>query len=302
MEWVNLVRCAEAVSAVRFLRLEIVGMGVLLLSAAGCTTTLIESATPPPPKPPEWTSVPHPVGLDLGDIDAIFTVSDGGTVKSPTRLELVDCDRPVRVLREKTLSKEELALGIRELVRTDPVGQHWCFYGKILTLEEQVKDPALLIRGRQEAVLSAYSYLAPVAKAFHVELNDSRYWRCAIQRYRLLSERVFFQKVEPTPETTSTLVTASNPFAWVRPGGDSDAGILKKYGIALPSAVAPPVTPTPVNEPIVPPMPEDVGSSDASGEVIPPPVTPDSKLVPELEALPEAPPFDESSVDGLEKP
>ena len=74
-------------------------------------------------------------------------------------------------------------------------------------------------------------------------------------------------------------------------------GILKKYGIALPSAVAAPVTAIPLNEPVVPPTDAGATSALSPQDGVPAPVVPDAKLVPE----PEAPPFDESSLDDLEK-
>lgn|GEM_PF-2264181 len=256
----------------------------LSLAAGGCASAPLESAPPPPPKPPEWTAVPHPAGLDLGDIEAIFSSSSAAAAKAPTRQEVADCDRPFRTLKDKTVSREELALGMRELVRSEPATQHWCFYGKLLELEQKLKQPTLVIRERQDLVLRYFEHLAPLSKAFHVELNDSRYWRMAIHRYRLMSERVFFQRVEPSPETTSVLVTATNPFSWVRPSADTDVAVLKKYGIAQPSAVAAPVTPP------VPVAPSGAADDSAAGsDIIPAPVVPDSALVPEPAPAVEAP-------------
>ena len=276
----------------------------LSLGIASCASAPLESAPPPPPKPPEWTAVPHPNGLDLGDIEAIFSSSSAAAAKAPTRQEVADCDRPFRSLKDKTISREELALGMRELVRTEPASQHSCFYGKLLELEQKLKQPSLVIRERQDLVLRYFEHLAPLSKAFHIELNDSRYWRMAIHRYRIMSERVFFQRVEPSPETTSVLVTATNPFSWVRPSADTDVAVLKKYGISLPSGVAAPVTPP------VPVVPDSAASGVTGGtagvnEVIPAPVIPDSTLVPEPGELQpasdiDAPPADDPSFKQVE--
>ena len=232
----------------------------------GCTTASLDPVSAPQVILPDWTGVPHPAGMDLGDIEAIFIrkAEGPGMSSPPTRQELANCDRPLKVLREKTMSRDEMALGVRELVRADPVGQHWCFYGKILEMEQKLRQPELLLKGRQELVLETFAYLAPVARAFHVELNDSRYWRWAILRYRLASERVFFQKVEPTAETTSTLVTASDPFAWVRPGAKGEGSILQKYGL-LPvntaGAASSTQPPTASSSGVSPPQSDRVGTS-----------------------------------------
>jgi hypothetical protein len=220
----------------------------LLLSFSACSTTPVAPIAPPAaPLAPGWASVPHPAGFDLADIEAIFLaappVAQTAVAARPlTRQEVANCDRPFRVLKEKTISKLEFVTGIRELVRTDPVAQHWCFYGKILEMEQKLKEPERLLKGRQQLVLETFEYLTPVARAFYDELNESRYWRWAIQRYRLASDRVFFQRVEPSAETTSILVTAVDPFAWVRPGEPPVGSVLQKYGLLPPppSAVLPP--------------------------------------------------------------
>jgi len=89
-----------------------------VIALNGCTTTPVDPVMPPTAQPPGWTSVPHPAGFDLADIEAIFLaappVAQTGMAARPmTRQEVASCDRPYRVLKEKTVSKSELLLGIR---------------------------------------------------------------------------------------------------------------------------------------------------------------------------------------------
>jgi len=165
------------------------------------------------------------------------------------------------------------------------VTQHWCFYGKILELEQKLKEPERLLKGRQELVLDTFGYLTPVARAFHDEMNDSRYWRWAIQRYRWVSDRVFFQRVEPSAETTSVLVTAADPFAWVRPGASSGEGILQKYGLIppAPSVVLPPTAPSPTSESSLESPPQEGRGASVPASPVPSELEDDSGTYPALE-------------------
>ena len=50
----------------------------------------------------------------------------------------------------------------------EPVKYHWCFYGKLLELEEKLKtEPYVDVR--QDRVLKTYQFLVPIAKAFAEE-------------------------------------------------------------------------------------------------------------------------------------
>jgi hypothetical protein len=246
------------------------GSALIALVAAGCASAPLDPMAPAPIEVPAYVQVPHPIGEDIGDIEGIFR-----DPRAPGPDEIAICDTKFRKLAAATRSREEILAGARELVRIEPVLQHWCFYGKMLELEGILRDPAGLIESRQRAVTDAYLYLTPVAKAFLTEYRDSRYWRIGLSRYRRLSELVFFRKVEPTPQTTSELVVASNPFAWMRPGDFSTLSVLRKYGVIDDSAAgtgaaaAPSVPPTAGDSAIPATSGESPSASSVEGTTYP---------------------------------
>ena len=126
----------------------------------------------------------------------------------------------------------ELIEGARELVRRDPVKYHWCFYGKILELENSLKSESYLDE-KQKSVLDVYGSLTPMGRAFMQEYHDSRYMRWGVKHYRQISEWVFYRKVELTPQATSELVEASNPFGLLRDAVGM-VPVLEKYNIVKP--------------------------------------------------------------------
>lgn len=206
----------------------IAGFSASWLVAGGCSTFSVFQAEPLPalpPTPPGYVQVPHPDGTDVGDLLAIFTDRS-----APDPLSLKDCDQDFWKLQAATRSKDELIQGAREFVRVDPVKYHWCFYGKLFELEEQMKA-SVYIDERQAHVLKAYQFLTPMSRAFLLEYSDSRYLRWAVNRYRRLSEYVFYRRVELSPQATSELTSSSNPFGNYRPAAEPPKGILEKYGL-----------------------------------------------------------------------
>lgn len=192
----------------------------------GCSAPRVTSPLPPLPEVPQYVAVPHPAGLTISDLRAIFMDENAHSLES-----LRGCEGDFQNLQSKTESKEELRQGARELVRIDPEKYHWCFYGKILQLEEELTGD-LSIEERQKKALDIYFFLTPIAKAFIHEYQDSRYLRWAIVRYRQLSEVLFFRTVEPGPEVMAELVASSStPMTWVSQGRREPAGVLEKYGI-----------------------------------------------------------------------
>jgi hypothetical protein len=161
-----------------------------------------------------------------------------------------NCDQDFRRLMGVTPSLQELQAGTRELVKNDPVKYHWCFYGKIMKLETDLKEESY-VDERQKRVLDTFQFLSPVARAFVSEFRDSRYLRSAVYRYQKLSEWVFFRRLELSPAGTMELVQPFNPFGlWKK----SDAGfsILEKYHIKDSSqnyTLNQGVMPSPVAEP-----------------------------------------------------
>jgi hypothetical protein len=200
----------------------------------GCSTT---TQAPPlaaiPPEPPNYIVVQHPDGLDLGDLRAIFFDKS-----APPAEALKDCNADFVKLQARTRSNDELLLGAREFVRLDPTKYHWCFYSKLLELEEQLKTDSF-IDERQKHVLATYGFLTPIARAFLMEYQDSRYLRWAVTRYRTISEYVFYRRVELSPQAAVELLSASNPLGNLRPPKDTEMGVLEKYGIVSDGVIAP---------------------------------------------------------------
>lgn len=228
-----------------------------ILYAWGCSTTHI--IPPPPPNPPKFTQVPHPEGTSLSDITALLTEFEGiEGKKMPEFAE--DCDKDFKKLAGMTLSQDELRRGSIELVQKYPILYHWCFYAKIYKLENDLKKESFLDE-RQKQVLNTYEFLTLIAKAFAAEFHDSRYLRCAVTRYRGLSEWVFFRRLEMTAEGTALLVQAENPFGVWRKS-DQNLSILQKYHIGegnqipLPAPVAmASIIPDALSSPLPSPMP-----------------------------------------------
>jgi hypothetical protein len=168
--------------------------------------------------------LPHPQGTDLGDIRAILF-----DPSVPSTTQLAKCDADLKKLWKFSQNDEERRDGARELVRGNAVFYHWCFYSRILQLDEELKKMNY-IDEKQKRVMDTYQYLVPVARAFLSEFHDSRYIRWAIVQYKRLSNWVFFRKVELTPDQTSELVQISNPFGLYR-DNSSSSSVLEKYGI-----------------------------------------------------------------------
>ncbi len=211
------------------MKIKISYIGVCILFLWSCKTAQIEP-TPAMPEVPKYVRVSHPVGLDLGDLRAIFVGKE-----APQLEALKTCDADFIKLRELTQSKEEQEAGVRELVKTEPVKYHWCFYGKILLLENQIKDTAYLDE-KQKNVLDVFVFLTPISKAFLKEYKDSRYLRWAISRYRRLSEFVFYRKVElnSTMSTDLAIVPplgSNDPYGFYRESSAETNGVLEKYGL-----------------------------------------------------------------------
>lgn len=202
------------------------GSGLLLVAAfnsfGSCSTT--DLAAPKPAQPPEYVGVPHPTGFDLADLNAIFFEKG-----APAPESLKGCDAPFQRLKERTRNNDELRDGTYELVKQEPVAMHYCFFGKLLELENALKGEQY-IDEKQAATIQTYSFLTPIARAFAHEFNDSRYLRWAVQRYRHTSAWFFYRKLELTPKASTELVEAAQPFGLWRAVGEKKP-VLEKYGV-----------------------------------------------------------------------
>src|SRR4051812_16624608 len=136
--------------------------GLALLGSCSTGTTV---SPPAPPTAqvaaaPEYLGLPHPTGYGVSDVRALF--------RDPHALEpakIRACDQDFQRLLALTRSHEEIDRAMRELVVKSPVLYHWCFYGKILELDDALRADAY-IDEKQKQVVDAYRFLVPVAHAF----------------------------------------------------------------------------------------------------------------------------------------
>lgn len=216
---------------------------ILLALLASCSNLQVVDAPPLPPKMAPALDLPHPMGFGVQELKALF-LSAG----APERGGLAKCSADIETLVAKTQLREEIRDGARELVLEDPTRMHWCFYERLLTLEEGLRA-ATDLQTRQGLALTTYRMAVPVARAFQLEFKDSRYLRWAIQRYRAMSPSIFYRKVELTPEATMEMAVLENAFgAWKTE--PTPQTVLTKYGIRAPverapAAVAPVAAPAP---------------------------------------------------------
>jgi hypothetical protein len=236
MKWAGIAERAVVGMTVRSFSVLGLSAGAGLALAAlisGCATSQLQALAPIPPEAPDYVKVPHPEGTDLGDLMAVFTDRN-----APDPASLKGCDADFRKLAKLTASREENEQGVRELVRRDPVKYHWCFYGKLLELEQGLQAEAY-IDEKQKSVLDVYAFASPVARAFNDEFRDSRYLRWAISRYRRLSEYVFYRKLELSPQMAQELGGTMNPWGLLRPQtAELPGSVLEKYGILKQPGIA----------------------------------------------------------------
>ena len=199
----------------------IICVGILAACSTGQKTEVLPQVIP---QVPTITEVPHPSGYDMGDLRHLFLDQ-----RAPTLASLTGCDSNFEKLMNATQSVEERTAGIAELVKSDPVGYHWCFYGKIIQLEEQLKGDQYIDQ-KQKDVLKVYDFLVPVAHSYLALFDDSRYLRWAVRNYRKLSDYVFYRRLELTPSMTSQLVDAEDPIPEKALSPDS-VSVLAKYKI-----------------------------------------------------------------------
>lgn len=212
--------------------------GLLTILSASCATTQVVRTPAPLPELPAYSRVPHPNGFDLADLKAIFFHP---TAPAAVRESFADqCDSDFRKLAGVTPLKFERSSGALELVSTKPEDMHWCFYSKILKLQELLQGDSTWTE-RQNRVIETFEFLTPVANAFLDHYHDSRYLRWASQYYSKISEWVFFRKVNPTPENTLLLTagTRTSIEPWVAPAsGSKEPSVFAKYGLSLMPSVA----------------------------------------------------------------
>lgn len=228
-------------------------VSALTLGLFSCSTlfkgNVIESVSDVPDAPaadavvPGYAGVPHPAGLQIGDVAALFLGSEAPKRETP---EMKSCDDDYIALEKKTKAKEELKQGLLELLRKEPIRYHWCFYSKVLELESRLRK-AQMLDERQKTVVEAYRFLAPLSRAFYREYKDSRYLRWAVSYYRRASELAFYRRVEASPGLTQELVGVGedDPNRGI---SEKSTSVLEKYGIVVPERLQPGQRPSEVKE------------------------------------------------------
>jgi hypothetical protein len=198
-----------------------------VLGLIGCATEEIRP-NEPLPEPPGLTRVPHPSGNDIADARAIFYDKS-----SPVKEEMKGCDGTFLKLQERAGSKEDLSQGTIELVQSEPVYYHWCFYSKVLEVHDFVRNPKTYLDERREKVIKDYTFLSAIARSFLAEFNDSRYMRWSIEQYQALSLRVFYRRLELTETGEVDLLSRFYPKPYGRLEGSQDGEyrVLEKYGL-----------------------------------------------------------------------
>lgn len=298
----------------RILQLVIV-FGLLRFSG-GCTTT--ELSPPEVPNPPSYMQVPHPEGMDLGDLTRVLL--DEKAPKDPEFGKT--CDQAFSTVKKLVKSKAELEEGVLELVIEEPVHYHWCFYSKLNWIENEMRGDKY-IDEKQKLLIQGFEFLVPVAKAFQREFKDSRYLRWAVFRYKKNSELVFYRKLDLTPAGTMELVQPTNPFGLWRKDTPAEVSVLEKYHFRrspdqaqgqqsfqspVPTAPilvgdaagSPMPSPAPVASQVLDPIPV---APQATGSVTPEIATPSGEPLAPGFTLPPNPGFPETSANaGTESP
>jgi hypothetical protein len=220
---------------------NVYGLMIFGLTALyGCSSTVVVKDSTPLPVVPEYVKVPHPAGFDQADLQAIF---HSPLAPKAVLGEFADtCDDEFRKLGQATHSIDEKKKGAMELVTQDPERMHWCFYAKIVRLQETLQGNTTW-NTRQKKVVTTFEFLSPVANAYLELYHDSRYLRWASMYYSKISEWVFFKKVVPTPDSTLTLVknAHSDLEPWVPLKTESEKNqdsVFAKYGITLAPTIA----------------------------------------------------------------
>ena len=162
-------------------------------SGPGCSTPKTKAPAVVVQPVPLNLQSPHPRTLESADLRALLKNPD-----APEASRLDACDADFVELKERAQNSHEFSEGVRELVVSDPIKYHWCFYFKVLKLNDALQA-STEIEQRQSNILRVYLFLAPVARAFFSEFSDPRYLRRAIFKYRSLSETAFYRRVELSP-------------------------------------------------------------------------------------------------------
>ncbi len=178
----------------------------------GCQTGEIRPEGAASFLPPSYVRVPHPATSQLGDLQNLFLRPEAPSLDDV----LLSCDGPFHRMEQVSLSYARRKAALARLVHEDPSLYHWCFYGKLLGLQLDLRDEVYL-EERQRKTVETFEFLAPLAREFLTQFQDTRYLRFAMERYRDWSPWIFFRKTEISAQGTLDLVAPANPFGLWRP-------------------------------------------------------------------------------------
>lgn len=173
------------------------------------------------PEVPPQASLPHPQGYQFQDLEALFVSS-----QAPQPATLVECAADFDAAYTQAQSPAVLRKTVEDLVEKDGVKYHWCFYAKLIEAERSLQSDQF-IDEKQKIILKNFGFLVPVARAFLARSQDSRYLRWAVRRYRQVSQNLFHRRLELTPQATSELVEASDPFDGWRESSDLTRSLVE---------------------------------------------------------------------------
>ncbi len=177
------------------------------------------------PEVPDYVGMAHPSGMDRADLQAIFL-----TESAPRPDALLQCDGNFQKLKKASNSFDEVQRGALEMVSADPVKYHWCFYYKMTELDSDLSQTVLL-KERQRIAIASYFFLAPIAKAFRQEFNDTRYLRWAMQNFQKMSEWLFYRRLDITPQAKNEWLSGLEGPISLTPKDFSGQSIMQKYSI-----------------------------------------------------------------------
>lgn len=123
--------------------------------------------------------------MAIHDVKSLFLIKD-----APERSQFDKCDFDYQAETMLSKNKEELFTTMPAHVKSDPVRYHWCFYHKILRLEEDLEKQDY-IEEKQKLVVERYLFLTHLARIFQVDLDDPRYLDFALHNYKRLRSLYF---------------------------------------------------------------------------------------------------------------
>ena len=126
----------------------------------------------------------HPDGFNISDVRALFT--SPGSPQLDTQL---NCDFDYYAESTIARNREELFMALPEHVKSDPDKYHWCFYAKILLLEDDLSRDTLYVDEKMKLITKRYPFLVHIARIFLADFDDPRYLEFANHNYKRLNNQ-----------------------------------------------------------------------------------------------------------------